>query len=168
MIRPALLLAIFSIVLLGCSRQEEPRAGEKPAVSPSVTASVVPLTSPTNAAPVASPVSQVKSLPPEGGDIPRPGDIKGYRYTYKKDATKTVATFLGKLLPADNNLMIDAVRDVVERSYGDRINSSPRVTGSGPSRSMRVASKEHDYLIVVINNESGEIRALIITQMDDE
>lgn len=165
--RSVVLSVIVSIVVVGCSRQEEPRAEAKPAVSPSVTASVVPVTSPTNAAPAASPVSQVKSLPPEGGDIPRPGEIKGYRYTYKKDATKTVAAFVGRLLPADDNLMLDAVRDVVERSYDDKINSAPRITGSGPSRSMRVASKEHDYLIVLINSESGEIRALIITQMGE-
>jgi hypothetical protein len=112
------------------------------------------------------PDSNVKSLPPSGGDIPRPGDIKGYKYTYKKDATKTVATFAGKLLPADNNLMLEAVRNVVERSYGDKIDSAPRITGSGPSRTMRVASKRHDYLIVIVGDENGEIRALIITQME--
>ena len=166
-------LLLFSVLIpaltTGCSQPANTSSPVKPVPSPSLAASVTPAADPAaSAAPAAPPLSNVKSLPPSGGDIPRPGEIKGYKYTYKKDETKTVATFAGKLLPGDNTLMLDAVRDIVEKSYGDKIDSAPRITGSGPSRTMRVASKKHDYLIVVVSDEHGEVRALIITQMERE
>ncbi len=159
---------LVAAITAGCSQPVNTNSSSKPAVSPSVAVSVTPVADPAASPPPVAqvPTSNVKSLPPSGGDIPRPGQVKGYTYTYKKDETKTVATFAGKLLPADNNLMLDAVRDVVQRSYGDSVDSAPRITGSGPSRTVRVASKRHDYLIVVVNDEQGEVRALIITQMD--
>jgi hypothetical protein len=163
-----LFIVVGGLFLSGCATADNTNTGPKAAVSPSLAAQGTP---PMGAATLAStssppPVSQVKSLPPTGGDVPRPGEIKGYAYTYKKDETKTVATFTAKLLPADNNLMLEAVRDVVERSYGDKITAAPRITGSGPSRSMRVASKDFDYLIVLVTDEGKDIRALIITQME--
>lgn len=97
--------------------------------------------------------------------MPIPAEFNGHSYSYKKDATKTVATFVPKLLPAEN--LPGAVRHIIGRSYGDQVDSVPRLTGSGPARSIRVTGKAHEYVIVPITDQSGNLRAIIITQMNE-
>lgn len=158
-------LAFLTLFAVHCSQPGSNSSGARSngvqTASPSPEAAASPASTP----PGPPPSSQVKSLPPEGGDVPRPAEFSGYPYTYKKDATKTVATFLPKLLPPEN--LSGAVRDIIARSYGDKVDSVPRLTGSGPARSMRIAGKGHEYVIVPVTDESGSIRAIIITQMDE-
>src|SRR3954447_16882252 len=95
-----LLLVIASMLtaslVICCSQAENKNVAAKPTVAPTQTAAanVPTLASPTttplvsntsvsNAA--APPVSRVKSVPPEGGDIPRAAEFNGYPYSYKTD-----------------------------------------------------------------------------------
>lgn len=165
-----LFLVIGSILaaslVLSCSQVENKNGTAVPNAAPAVQRTAEPVASPVTTPSGPPPVSQVKSLPPEGGDVPRPAEYDGYSYTYKKDATKTVATFVPKLLPADNGLIFGAVRDVIARSYDDKVDSAPRLAGSGASQTLRIAGKKHEYVIVQVSDPNGKIRALIITQMD--
>jgi hypothetical protein len=94
-------------------------------------------------------------------------EFNGYPYSYKKDGKKTVAIFDAKLLPWDSDLIAGAIRDVIDRSYGDKVDSAPRLVGSGAERSIRIASKKHEYVVVPIRESTGEARSLIITQLSD-
>lgn len=157
---------LAAILTVSCSPVEDKNAPPAPNTAPVVNRTAEPVSSPVTTPSSPPPVSQVKSLPPEGGDVPRPAEFNGYSYTYKKDATKTVATFAAKLLPADNDLVFGAVRDVIARSYGDKVDTAPRLAGSGASQTLRIAGKKNEYVIVPVSDPSGKIRALIITQMD--
>ena len=114
----------------------------------------------------AQPVSRVKPLPPEGGDRPTEGEFDGYSYSYKKDGEKTVATFNAKLLPSDRDIVADAIRDVIYRSYGDKVDSDPHMEGTGSARSIRIDGGKHQYLVVPSSEPTGEIHSLIITQLN--
>lgn len=157
---------LATILTLSCSQVENKNGTAVPNAAPAVQRTSEPVASPISTPSGPPPSSQVKSLPPEGGDVPRPAEFNGYSYAYKKDATKTVATFAAKLLPADNDLIFGAVRDVIARSYGDKVGSAPRLAGSGASQTLRIAGKKHEYVIVPVSDPNGKIRALIITQMD--
>lgn len=161
-------MGIVFAVALNCSRAENKNVAPASNASPTVTRNVEPIAASPAATPTGPPpVSRVKSLPPEGGDIPRPGEFDGYAYTYKKDETKTVATFSGKLLPTERDIMLGAVRDVIARSYRDKVASDLRLTGSGAEQSLRIASKRYQYVIVPTRGEAGEIISLIITQLSE-
>src|SRR4051794_2241157 len=118
-IAPIATLMLTAALVISCSQAENKNATAKPTVAPTQTA-VANVSTP--AMPVVSnagapPVSRVKSLPPEGGDKPTNAEFKGYPYSYKKDGEKTVATFGPKLLPWDKDIVADAIRDVISRSY---------------------------------------------------
>ncbi len=165
---PILFSAILAAALaMGCSPAENVNSTAKASVAPSPPRTPEAAASPATPPSGTLPVSQVKSLPPEGGDIPTKAEFDGYKYSYKTEATKTVATFSGKLLPSDRDIMFGAVRDVIARSYGDKVDSSPRLTGSGAGQSLRIAGKRHEYVVVPITDPNGEIRALIITQLSE-
>ena len=161
----ALIGILLAVVLIeGCSGGSQTRHAE-PIAAPAVSATTVPVAVPTATPTGPPPVSRVKSLPPEGGDIPRPATFNSYAYSYKKDATKTVATFVPTLLPPAE--MPGAVRDIILRSYSDKVDAIPRLTGSGTAQSVRIASKTHEYVIVPVTDPGGKIRSLIITQQGD-
>lgn len=111
-----------------------------------------------------APVLRTKPLPPTGGDRPTEAEFNGYAYSYKKDGTKTVATYGEKLLPWDKDVVAGAIRDVIGRSYGDKLDSVPRLAGSGPEQTIRIDGQKHKYIVVIITERANEIRSLIITQ----
>ena len=90
----------------------------------------------------------------------------GFPYSYKKDGTKTVATF-GSKVPGPGDDIVGAIRDIIERSYGDQANAAPRRVGVGAEQSIRIAGNKHQYVVVPIKEATGEIRSLIITQLTD-
>ena len=161
---------MFAMTLvISCSQSETKNTNAKPTVAPPKMAATafVPVSSP--ASPVianAPPVSRVKSLPPEGGDKPTQAETQGYTYSYKTDGAKTDAMFEARLLPADIDIVAGAIRDIIYRSYGDRVNSDPHIEGTGPARTIHIAGKKHQYLIVPVSEPTGEIHSLIITQMN--
>ena len=157
-------------LVISCSQTENKSVTDKPTAAPTQVASVSILASPsatpaiTNA--VVPPVSRVKSVPPEGGDKPTAAEVNGYPYSYKKDGEKTVATFSPKLLPADRDIVAGAIRDVIYRSYGDRVDSAPHIEGTGSAKTIRINGSKHQYLIVPTSEPTGEIHSLIITQLN--
>ena len=159
---------LTAALVICCSQAENKNATPQPTVAPTQTAAQAasPTTTPfvSNGAP--PPVSRVKSLPPEGGDRPTEAEFDGYSYSYKKDGEKTVATFNAKLLPADRDIVAGAIRDVIYRSYGDKVDSDPHMEGTGSARSIRIAGNKHRYLVVPSSEPTGEIHSLIITQLN--
>lgn len=161
---------LTAALVISCSQSENKTPGAEANVAPTVSQTAPPAASPTPRPSVsgaaAPPISQIKSLPPEGGDIPTEAEFNGYAYSYKKDSKKTVATFAGNL-PPDRDVVVGAIRDVIARSYGDKIDSALRLAGSGAEQSMRIASKKHQYVVVPVREATGEIHSLIITQLSD-
>lgn len=159
--------SITAAFVISCSQAENKTALPKPTVAPTQTAApnlstpVPPVVSNAAAPP---PVSRLRHLPPEGGDKPTQAEVDGYAYSYKKDGEKTVATFGIKLLPW--GLVAGAIRDVIYRSYGDRVDSAPHIEGTGAERSIRITGKKHQYVVVPVRELTGEIDSLIITQLD--
>jgi guanyl-specific ribonuclease Sa len=178
----ALYIVTASILFAGsatsCSQAEDKTAIAKPIAAPALTPAqaISPTVAPTQTAvqsttPFVSntappPVSRGKNLPPEGGDIPTEAEFDGYPYSYKKDGEKTVATFGARLLPADSDVVAGAVRDVIYRSYGDKIDSAPYIEGTGAARTIRIAGSKHQYLVVPTAEPTGEIHSLIITRQN--
>ena len=159
---------LTAALVICCSQAENKKATPQPTVAPTQTAAQAAL--PT-ATPIVSnaeppPVSRVKSLPPEGGDRPTEAEFDGYPYSYKKDGEKTVATFGAKLLPGDRDIVAGAIRDVIYRSYGDKVDPDPHMEGTGSARSIRIAGNKRQYLIVPVSEPTGEIHSLIITQLN--
>jgi guanyl-specific ribonuclease Sa len=161
-------MLLAAALVICCSQAEHKKA--TPVATATPTQTVGPAASPTttpvvsNAA--APPVLRVKGLPPEGGDKPTKAEVDGYTYSYKKDGEKTVATFGAKLLPSDRDIVAGAIRDVIYRSYGDKVDSAPHMEGTGSARSIRIAGSKHQYLVVPISEPTGEIHSLIITQLN--
>jgi guanyl-specific ribonuclease Sa len=159
-------------LVISCSQAENKNALPKPTVAPTQTAATTVSTpaSPTippfvsNA--VAPSVSRIKSLPAEGGDRPTEAEVDGYPYSYKKDGEKTVATFDAKLLPWDSHIVAGAIRDVIYRSYGDKVDSAPHIEGNGSGQTIRIADNKHQYVVVPVSEPTGEIHSLIITQLN--
>jgi len=163
---------LATALVTSCSQAENKNATAKPALANAQTAAS---TAPTPASPTATPfvsntaappVSRVNSVPPEGGDKPTKAEFDGYPYSYKKDGEKTVATFAPNLLPADRDIVASAIRDVIYRSYGDRVDSAPHIVGSGSARTIRIAGTKHQYVVVPSSEPTGEIHSLIITQLN--
>jgi hypothetical protein len=153
-----------------CSQPENKNATAKPNAAPtaSQTGASPASTTPTplvseTAAPT---VSRNKPLPPTGGDKPVEAEFNGYAYSYKKDDTKTVATFGTKLLPWDRDVVAGAIRDIIDRSYGDKLDSVPHIEGTGAEQTIRIDGEKHKYIIVPIREMNGEVRSLIITQLN--
>lgn len=166
---------LMAALAIGCSQAENKNAIAKPTVQPTQTAasnistSASPTTPPVSNTAVVSnapPVSRGKGVPPEGGDIPRAAEVNGYPYSYKTDGGKTVATFSPKILPANRDLVTGAIRDIIYRSYGDKVNSDPRIEGKGASQTIRIDSSKHKYIVVPTSEPTGEIHSLIITQLN--
>jgi len=163
---------LTAALVICCSQGENKNARPEPTVAPTQKAAATvatpasPTTTPFVSNAAAPPVSRVKSLPPEGGDRPTEAEVDGYPYSYKKDGEKTVATFGAKLLPSDRDIVAGAIRDVIYRSYGDKVDPDPHMEGTGSARSIRIAGSKHQYLIVPISEPTGEIHSLIITQLN--
>ena len=158
---------LTAALVICCSQAENKNATARPTVAPTQTATPAsPTTTPFISNAAAAPVSRVKSLPPEGGDRPTEAEFDGYPYSYKKDGEKTVATFNAKLLPSDRDIVADAIRDVIYRSYGDKVDPDPHMEGTGSARSIRIAGDKHQYVVVPVSEPTGEIHSLIITQLN--
>ena len=164
-------MVFFAGFVTSCSQAENKSLTHKPNTAPAASQTAAPADS-TTPRPIVSetaapPVSRMKPLPPTGGDKPIEADFNGYDYSYKKDDTKTVATFGTKLLPWDSNVVTGAVRDIIGRSYGDEIDSVPHITGTGAAQTIRITGEKHKYIVVPIQEANGEIRSLIITRLTD-
>jgi guanyl-specific ribonuclease Sa len=169
--RTSLIASMLTAVLvIGCSQAENKNALPKPTDAPTQTAAAnvstpaPPTTTPIVSNATAPPRSRLRNLPPEGGDKPTAAEVDGYPYSYKKDGEKTVATFDPKLLPWAS--VAAAVRDVINRSYGDKVTAAPRIEGTGSAQTISIAGSKHKYIIVPITEPTGEIRSLIITQLN--
>ena len=163
--------SILAVLLVtSCSQSESKISNARPTATPTGSQASVPVTSRTSTPSVpqtpAPPFPQSRNLPPTAGDRPTAAEFKGYTYSYKKDGPKTDAIFGPRLLPPDRDLATGAVADVVERSYGDKVVEAPRLIGSGAERTVRVAGKKHQYLVVPVTEPTGEVHSLIITQLD--
>jgi len=158
--------------VMSCSQAENKNAIPKPAVAPTQTAApTVSTPAPPTATSIvsnaaATPMPRLKNLPPEGGDKPTAAEFDGYPYSYKKDGEKTVATFAPKLLSSDKDTITGAVRDVIYRSYRDKIDSAPSIEGTGSAQTIRIAGTKHQYIIVPSTDPTGEIHSLIITRLN--
>ena len=64
--------------------------------------------------------------------------------------------------------MAGAIRDIIDRSYGDKLNSVPHIVGTGAEQTIRIAGEKYEYVVVPIREANGEIRSLIITQLTDQ
>ena len=160
---------LFAGLVTSCSQAENKNALPKPTVAPTQTAAQAasPTPTPFVSETAAQPVSSFKPLPPTGGDKPIEAEFNGYAYSYKKDDTKTVATFGTKLLPWDRDVVAGAIRDIIDRSYSDKLDSVPRIAGTGAEQTIRIDGQKHKYVVVLIREANGEIRSLIITQLSD-
>ncbi|HMJ07532.1 MAG TPA: hypothetical protein VK468_00915 [Pyrinomonadaceae bacterium] len=162
---------LFALLVTSCSQAENKSSTGKPNAAPTASQTAVPAASKTPTPFVsetaALPVSRIKPLPPTGGDKPIEAKFNGFAYSYKKDGTKTVATFGTKLLPWDRDVAAGAIRDIIDRSYGDKLDSVPQIAGTGAEQTIRIAGQKHEYVVVLIREANGEIRSLIITQLTD-
>jgi hypothetical protein len=77
-----------------------------------------------------------------------------------------VATFGTKLLPWDRDVVAGAIRDIIDRSYGDKLDSVPHIEGTGAEQTIRIDGENHNYIIVPIREVNGQVRSLIITQLN--
>ena len=98
--KSALLSFVLTAALVtSCSQAENKNALPKPTVAPTQTAAAnVSTPASPNATPFVSnaaapPRAGGGNPPPKGDEIPRAAEFDGYPYSYKKDDTKTVATF---------------------------------------------------------------------------
>ncbi len=162
--------ALTAALNISCSQTPNENATPKPNTAPTRSAvrnlnPVSPTATPADGNTPAMPGSRLRNLPPEGGDKPTVAEFGGFSYSFKKDSEKTVATFAPKLLPWDKEIVDGAVRDVIYRSYGDRVDSAPRVEGTGSARTIRISGGKHQYTIVPVTEPSGEIHSLIITRL---
>ena len=130
---------------------------EAPTVSPAAAPTVLQKAVPT--------ISQANSvvLKPDVADVQ--AEFNGYAYSYKKDGAKTDAMFVKKFLPPDDKVVIAVIRDIIARSYGDKVDSPPRLEGSGAEQTIRIDGKTHAYIVVPIKENTGEIHSLIITRL---
>lgn len=147
---------MFVMLFASCSET----AKKAPAAKPS------PLQSHS---PTPTPIASAVAVSPNGAAAERDvqAEFRGYAYSYRKDGGKTVASFLKKPLPRDGDLVVGAVRDIIARSYGDTVDTHPRLVGSGAEQTIRVDTNAHRYIIVPIKSEAGEIHSLMITQLAD-
>jgi len=163
---------LTATLVIGCSKAENKNATVKPTVLPTqTTASAVSTSASLTATPlvsnaVAPRTPRNKQLPPVGGDKPTEAEVNGYPYTYKTDNEKTVATFAPKLLPSERDIVARAIRDVIYRSYGEKVDADPHMVGTGSAQSIRIAGSKHQYLVVPTNETTGEIHSLIITRLN--
>lgn len=162
---------LFAGLVTSCSQAENKSSTVRPNTAPAASQTAAPPASTTPTPSVsetaAPPVSRTRPLPPAGGDKPIEAEFNGYTYSYKKDDTKTVATFGTKLLPWDRDVVAGAIRDIIDRSYGDKLDSVPHIAGTGAEQTIRIAGRNHKYVVVPIREPNGEIRTLIITQLTD-
>jgi guanyl-specific ribonuclease Sa len=170
---PSLFVAVsmLAALVISCSRAENKNALPTPTAAPTqIVAANVSTPASTTATPLgsnaASPFSRSRNLPPEGGDKPTNAEFNGYPYSYKTDGGKTVATFGTKLLPADRDIVASAIRDIIYRSYGDRVDAAPHIEGTGSAQTIRIDGSKHKYIVVPIKEPTGEIHSLIITQLN--
>lgn len=163
---PSVILNLAAMLVISCGSAATNSLPAKPNTA-TPTPAATPTTAPSAGNTAPPPVSRVKSLPPEGGDKPTRAEFNGYTYSFKTDATKTVATFAPRLLPAQDDLLFGAVRDIISRSYGEKADAAPRLVGTGAEQSIRIAGKKYDYLIVPIRETTGEIQSLMVTQLRD-
>lgn len=89
-----------------------------------------------------------------------------YAYTYQNYGTKTVAVFVPKFLPRDDTIVVGAIRDVIKRSYKDDASGSPGLTDLGGTKSIRIDSKAHGYLVTPVKEDTGEVNSLVIEQIN--
>jgi hypothetical protein len=162
---------LFAGFVASCSQAVNKSSVNKPSSVPVASQTPAPAAS-TASTPFASqtpatPVSRTKPLPPAGGDKPVEAEFNGYAYSYKKDDTKTVATFGTKLLPWVRDVVAGAIRDIIDRSYGDKLDTVPHIAGTGDEQSIRIEGRKNKYVVVPIREPNGEIRSLIITQLAD-
>lgn len=159
-------------IVISCSQAENKNLPAKPTVQPTQTAAPIvstpasPTATPSVSVPAAPPATRLRDLPPEGGDKPTAAEVGGYPYSYKKDGGKTVATFAPKLLLADEDILTAAARDIIYRSYRDKTAPALRIEGSGPAETLRIDGSNHQYIVVPIKEPTGEIRSLMITQLN--
>jgi hypothetical protein len=173
--RTPVLLAITVLICLACFTASCSRASnEVPNVkpTPAATASLAqPAASPTETPLVSQssvpPVPRNKILPPDPNERMKPAEFNGYPYAYRTEATKTVASFAPRPLPADNDLVAAAIRDIIARSYNDKTDATPQLTAPGSDQSIRIKTLTHRYVIVPIYTSDGTIQTLIITQLAD-
>lgn len=163
---------LTAVLAIGCSQTENKNAAVKPTAAPTqttaptVAAPASPIVTPVVSNSAPTPSARLKDLPPEGGDKPTNAAFDGYPYSYKKDGEKTVATFGPKLLPSDKDLVAGAIRDIINRSYGDKVTAAPHIEGSGSAQSIRIAGSKHQYVVVPNTDPAGEIHLLIITRLE--
>lgn len=168
---------LTAALVIGCSQAENKNDRPEPTAASSQTAAATvsgqavstpasPTATPFLSNAAAPPVSSGRNLPPEGGDKPTKAEVDGYPYSYKKDGEKTVATFGAKLLPWDRDILAGAIRDIIYRSYGDRVDSAPHIEGTGSAQTIRIAGSKHQYVVVPVREPTGEIHSLIITRLN--
>jgi hypothetical protein len=128
--------------------------------SPSPTASMTPVSQ--TAAPSPSPTASTFARPQEEhGEA----EVNGYHYSYKTDGLKIDVMFEKRPLPQNGDVVVSAIREIIGRSYGDKVAAVPQIVGSGSAQTIRVQGKSNTYLIVPVKSNNGDIRSLIITQL---
>jgi hypothetical protein len=160
---------LVAVLLAGCSQPESRISVNKMNAAPNSQQTAVPAASATAMPPTSAatglPAPRLRPLPPAGGDKPVDAEFNGYKYFYKRDDAKTVATFAARPLPLETELISGAVRDVVDRSYRDKLDVIPEISAAAAEETLRITGRKHNYILVLIRERQGEVRSLMITQL---
>jgi hypothetical protein len=89
------------------------------------------------------------------------GSVGSYKFTLmRKDSESVVALFQPVMLPRNDAIMIVATQTVIKQAFGDEVSNRPEADG----QELRYQSKSHEYGVIIIKEDTGEIHTLVIRQ----
>lgn len=93
---------------------------------------------------------------PSAPSLEQVGYYLDYKYSFIKDGDRVTALFLPKILPADDAVVMGAVKRVISQAYGKEISSTPKII----NRELVIDG----FYVMIVKESTGEINSLIIHQ----
>ena len=86
------------------------------------------------------------------------GSIGELKYSFSRKGDKTVALFLPKMIPRNDEWMILATTRVINHAYGAKVVGRPTPEG----KELRYPGESHPFFVTIVKEDTGEIHTLII------
>jgi hypothetical protein len=86
------------------------------------------------------------------------GELADLKYTLSRKGEKTVALFLPKMIPRNDEWMILATTKVINHAYGERVVGRPKADGIH----IVYPGETHKFSVTIIKEDTGEIHTLVI------
>jgi hypothetical protein len=106
-------------------------------------------------------VSEVSTAAPAAYTLEDSGFVADLKYTFARKEDKTVALFLPKMIPRNDEIMILATNKVINHAYGERVIGRPKPDGIRLS----YFGETHNFMVMIIKEDTGEIHTLSIERV---